>query len=79
MEVCSGMWWCVEVCSGVCAHFLFRACFSVCYRCFGLLLSPGKNVKNSDMHLLELVGVWMHLAFPVLVNWDRHYMTATCI
>lgn len=25
-------------------------------RCFGLLLSPGKNVKNSDMHLLDLVG-----------------------
>ncbi|KAI3362400.1 hypothetical protein L3Q82_012702, partial [Scortum barcoo] len=23
-------------------------------RCFGLLLSPGKNVKNSDMHLLDL-------------------------
>lgn len=26
-------------------------------RCFGLLLSPGKNVKNSDMHLLDLVGL----------------------
>lgn len=25
-------------------------------RCFGLLLSPGKNVKNSDMHLLDLVS-----------------------
>uniref|UniRef100_A0A8C1FNJ5 Rab GTPase-activating protein 1 n=1 Tax=Cyprinus carpio carpio TaxID=630221 RepID=A0A8C1FNJ5_CYPCA len=24
------------------------------YVCFGLLLSPGKNVKNSDMHLLDL-------------------------
>ncbi|KAI1904783.1 hypothetical protein AGOR_G00009240 [Albula goreensis] len=23
-------------------------------RCFGLLLSPGKDVKNSDMHLLDL-------------------------
>ncbi|KAI4876386.1 hypothetical protein NFI96_017851, partial [Prochilodus magdalenae] len=23
-------------------------------RCFGLLLSPGKNVRNSDMHLLDL-------------------------
>ncbi|KAG9477951.1 hypothetical protein GDO78_013112 [Eleutherodactylus coqui] len=23
-------------------------------RCFGLLLSPGKDVRNSDMHLLEL-------------------------
>ncbi|XP_018411051.1 PREDICTED: rab GTPase-activating protein 1-like isoform X2 [Nanorana parkeri] len=23
-------------------------------RCFGMLLSPGKNVKNSDMHLLDM-------------------------
>ncbi|XP_048457959.1 rab GTPase-activating protein 1-like [Rhincodon typus] len=23
-------------------------------RCFGMLLSPGKNVRNSDMHLLDL-------------------------
>uniref|UniRef100_A0A672KX35 RAB GTPase activating protein 1 n=1 Tax=Sinocyclocheilus grahami TaxID=75366 RepID=A0A672KX35_SINGR len=29
-------------------------------RCFGLLLSPGKNVKNSDMHLLDLVGDGRH-------------------
>ncbi|KFP31460.1 Rab GTPase-activating protein 1-like, partial [Colius striatus] len=24
-------------------------------RCFGMLLSPGRNVKNSDMHLLDMV------------------------
>ncbi|XP_061055945.1 rab GTPase-activating protein 1 isoform X2 [Eubalaena glacialis] len=24
------------------------------FRCFGLLLSPGKDVRNSDMHLLDL-------------------------
>uniref|UniRef100_A0A2K5I0I2 Rab GTPase-activating protein 1 n=1 Tax=Colobus angolensis palliatus TaxID=336983 RepID=A0A2K5I0I2_COLAP len=24
-------------------------------RCFGLLLSPGKDVRNSDMHLLDLI------------------------
>uniref|UniRef100_A0A6I8RH32 Rab GTPase-activating protein 1 n=1 Tax=Xenopus tropicalis TaxID=8364 RepID=A0A6I8RH32_XENTR len=24
-------------------------------RCFGLLLSPGRDVRNSDMHLLELI------------------------
>ncbi|KAF3848954.1 hypothetical protein F7725_015451 [Dissostichus mawsoni] len=29
-------------------------------RCFGLLLSPGKNVKNSDMHLLDL-GVTVYM------------------
>ncbi|KFP36731.1 Rab GTPase-activating protein 1-like, partial [Chlamydotis macqueenii] len=23
-------------------------------RCFGMLLSPGRNVKNSDMHLLDM-------------------------
>ena len=29
------------------------------YRCFGLLLTPGRNVKQSDMHLLDMerVGV----------------------
>uniref|UniRef100_A0A2K5CKX7 Rab GTPase-activating protein 1 n=1 Tax=Aotus nancymaae TaxID=37293 RepID=A0A2K5CKX7_AOTNA len=26
-------------------------------RCFGLLLSPGKDVRNSDMHLLDLVSI----------------------
>lgn len=26
-------------------------------RCFGLLLSPGKDVRNSDMHLLDLVRI----------------------
>lgn len=31
-------------------------CSSGSSRCFGLLLSPGKNVKNSDMHLLDLVS-----------------------
>lgn len=25
-------------------------------RCFGLLLSPGRNVKDGDMHLIEMVG-----------------------
>lgn len=24
-------------------------------RCFGLLLSPGRNVKNSDMHIIDMV------------------------
>lgn len=36
--------------------FLCHHCVCVFSRCFGLLLSPGKNVKNSDMHLLDLVG-----------------------
>ncbi|XP_070581659.1 rab GTPase-activating protein 1-like isoform X2 [Ptychodera flava] len=26
-------------------------------RCFGLLLSPGRNVKHADMHLLEMVSM----------------------
>lgn len=25
-------------------------------RCFGLLLSPGRNVKDGDMHLIEMVS-----------------------
>lgn len=38
-------------------HLCISLCsFVVLTRCFGLLLSPGKNVKNSDMHLLDLVG-----------------------
>lgn len=52
------------------AHFSFSICAFL--RCFGLLLSPGKNVKNSDMHLLDLVGpfftflcVYMRLLFCV--------------
>ena len=28
----------------------------MCYRCFGLLISPGRNVKHSDMQLIELVS-----------------------
>lgn len=39
----------------LCARLLFLTVRLVS-RCFGLLLSPGKNVKNSDMHLLDLVG-----------------------
>lgn len=41
-------------------------------RCFGLLLSPGRNVKNSDMHLLDLVGecsflfIFFFCLFPCL-------------
>lgn len=42
----------------LCVYVCVCLCFHVCLlsRCFGLLLSPGKNVKNSDMHLLDLVG-----------------------
>lgn len=46
--------------------YLFACNFNFAYfchlplRCFGLLLSPGKNVKNSDMHLLDLVGCCFH-------------------
>ena len=25
-------------------------------RCFGLLISPGRNLKHSDMHLLDMVS-----------------------
>ena len=26
-------------------------------RCFGMLVSPGRNIKNSDMHLIEMVRI----------------------
>ncbi len=44
--------------------------FHVCLlsRCFGLLLSPGKNVKNSDMHLLDLVGDCLHVCVCVCLR-----------
>ncbi|KAB1279946.1 Rab GTPase-activating protein 1 [Camelus dromedarius] len=34
-------------------------------RCFGLLLSPGKDVRNSDMHLLDLES-WAKVQMEVL-------------
>lgn len=40
-----------------CFHMSLLIALYLFFRCFGLLLSPGKNVKNSDMHLLDLVGV----------------------
>lgn len=41
-------------------HLLFSVIFYIYFlniicRCFGMLLSPGRNVKNSDMHLLDMV------------------------
>lgn len=33
----------------------------MCYRCFGLLISPGRNVKHSDMQLIELVSSGIEL------------------
>lgn len=48
-------------------HFLFD-----CIRCFGMLLSPGQKVRNSDMHLLDMVrkhpGFFPHL-FCVSQQW----------
>ncbi|EHA99733.1 RAB GTPase-activating protein 1-like protein, partial [Heterocephalus glaber] len=35
-------------------------------RCFGMLLSPGRNVKNSDMHLLDMVMIIL----STLTNYD---------
>ena len=46
-------------------------------RCFGLLVSSGKNVKNSDMHLLEMVSMGTtnstnekKTAYSISGNWD---------
>ena len=47
-------------------------------RCFGLLLCPGRNVKNSDMHLLDMVctnrlvmPLMSHCLFYVLLTHVR--------
>ena len=33
-----------------------RSAVSHPWRCFGMLLSPGQKVRNSDMHLLDMVS-----------------------
>ena len=38
----------------------------MCYRCFGLLISPGRNVKHSDMQLIELVSSGIELVSGVI-------------
>ena len=37
-----------------CVYPLVHLC-GMCGRCFGLLVSPGRNVKHSDMQLIEMV------------------------
>uniref|UniRef100_A0A8I3NMR4 Rab GTPase-activating protein 1 n=2 Tax=Canidae TaxID=9608 RepID=A0A8I3NMR4_CANLF len=39
-------------------------------RCFGLLLSPGKDVRNSDMHLLDLVRIAFNSTKIQVVNFS---------
>jgi len=29
-------------------------------RCFGMLLCPGRNIKNSDMHLIDMVSLSLY-------------------
>lgn len=33
-------------------------------KCFGVLVSPGRRVKHSDMQLLEMVNFSVSAAFP---------------
>ncbi|KFZ60283.1 Rab GTPase-activating protein 1-like, partial [Podiceps cristatus] len=37
-------------------------------RCFGMLLSPGRNVKNSDMHLLDMVILSYNNLFTYIIT-----------
>ncbi|XP_032814438.2 rab GTPase-activating protein 1 isoform X1 [Petromyzon marinus] len=40
-------------------------------RCFGLLLSPGRNVKHSDMHLLDMESMGKNgKAYMITGSWD---------
>jgi len=34
-------------------------------RCFGLLISPGRNVKDSDMHVIDMV-IMIYIQFTKL-------------
>ncbi|GCB66972.1 hypothetical protein scyTo_0012083, partial [Scyliorhinus torazame] len=36
-------------------------------RCFGMLLSPGRNIRNSDMHLLDM-RVYMTVAVDLVIT-----------
>lgn len=37
-------------------------------RCFGLLLAPGRNVRHSDMHLLDMEGMKVGMATATDAN-----------
>ncbi|XP_035753949.1 rab GTPase-activating protein 1-like [Egretta garzetta] len=39
-------------------------------RCFGMLLSPGRNVKNSDMHLLDMESMSDGKAYVITGMWN---------
>lgn len=52
----------------ICVFLCIFICCLCVSRCFGLLLSPGKNVKNSDMHLLDLVGGFVFMFVSVAVH-----------
>ena len=32
-------------------------------RCFGLLISPGRNVKQNDLHLIDMVISYISLSY----------------
>ena len=38
-------------------------------RCFGLLVSPGRNVKHGDMHLIEMVNIAL-ITFLHNILWE---------
>lgn len=52
-------------------------------RCFGLLISPGRNVRNSDMQLIEMVSFKKFLGeksfYSVLGSWDPNESVFTVL
>ena len=42
-------------------------------RCFGLLLSPGRNVKHGDMQLIEMVILFFLCLITIMIikTWEQ--------
>ena len=55
------------------AHLFLISSLLLFLRCFGLLIAPGKNSKNNDMHLIDMVSMGVSgdgRSYVISGNWD---------